>query len=209
MKKPRCEICGKESVRTRMVQPTCKNYDCAIVYIKQIAEKKKLKQKKEWNKEKREKLPELYPKKYRKLLQDEVNKLSRMIDNKLGHHTCIDCGKTLIDIPQVDAAHFYNTKNHGNIRYNLHNVHSARSDCNFYSDNHKEGYKLGLAKRYSNAYLERVNCLDAVYRDIKLTNKEIAEKLKIVRKLIREFENYEITDGIQARDLFNEIIDIY
>jgi len=205
MKQKKCKICPTIIEKPKPFQEVC-SYQCSIELLKRKKQRKKLKK---WRKEKREKLPDLYPRKYRKYLQDEINKLSRMIDSKLGHNTCIDCGETLIGIKQVDAAHFHNTAQHGNIRYNLHNIHSARSNCNFYSDTHKEGYKVGLEKRYGKAYLEKVQNLDKEFKDVKLTNKETAEKLKIVRKLIRDFDTYVISDGIEARELFNKIIGIY
>ena len=70
-------------------------------------------------------------------------------------------------------------------------MHSARSECNKYSDNHKTGYREGIIERYSAEYMDRIDGLDLKYKDIKLTNKEVAEKLKIVRKLNREFDTYE------------------
>ena len=201
VKQKKCKMCPTYFTPKNSFQKVC-SPKCAIEYAKQQRIKKN-------RKERRQKLPELYPTKYRGLLQTEVNKLAREIDIACGFSTCIDCGETLVGIGQVDAAHFHNSKNHGNIRYNLHNIHSARSSCNFYSDSHKQGYKQGLAKRYGKVYLERVKGLDKLYSDIKLTNKEVAEKLKIVRKINREFDTYKINDGISARDMFNEIIGIY
>ena len=202
----KCRNCKIKFTQKHIGTPYClENEEC----IKAFVIFARGKQIKKWNKEKKAKLPELYPKKYKGFLQGEINKLARKIDAKLGFDTCIDCNKTLINIPQTDAAHFHNSKNHGNIRYNLHNLHSAASDCNFYSDTHKQGYEIGLQERYSRTYFEYVKGLDLTYKDIKLTNKDIAEKLVIVRKLNREFESYGITGGIQARDLFNNLIGIY
>lgn len=197
----KCKVCKTEFKPDQPLQMVC-SPNCAIEYTKES-------KRKAHRKERREKLPELYPAKYRGYLQDEINKLARKIDAKLGYTTCIDCDKTLIGIGQVDAAHFHNKKNHGNIRYNLHNLHSAKSDCNKYSDNHKIGYREGIIERYSAEYMNRIDGLDLEYKDIKLKNKEVAEKLAIVRKLNREFDTYQITDGISARDVFNKIIGIY
>lgn len=203
---PRCKCCKIKFKAKYFNQKFCLEKDeCLLAHVEYSKEQ----QLKRNRKERKAKLPELYPKKYRGYLQDEINKLARKIDAKLGHTTCIDCGKTLIGIPQVDAAHFYNSKNHGNIRYNLHNVHSAKSDCNKYSDNHKVGYRAGIIERYSQAYMDRIDGLDLKYKDIKLTNKEVAEKLAIVRKLNRDFETFEFDNGISARDCFNMIIGIY
>lgn len=203
MKKPKCKNtnCKIEFERIRPLQNVCST-KCAIEYSKQL----KLKR---WAKEKRTKLPELYPRKYKGYLQDEINKLARKIDSKLLHNTCMDCDKTLIGIKQVDGAHFTSVGSNPTIRYNLHNIHSARSDCNSYSDTHHEGYKEGIIKRYGKPYLNQIEGLKLKYKIIKLSNKEVAEKLAIVRKLNRDFDTFEIIDGVSARDLFNKKIGIY
>ena len=201
LKKKKCKSCKEWFTPTQPLQMVC-SPKCAIDYSKVLKEKKH-------KKERLEKLPELYPRKYRGLLQAEINKLARMIDIECNTPTCIDCGETLVGIGQVDAAHFFNSKNHGNIRYNLHNLHSARSNCNFYSDTHKEGYKQGLILRYGQEYFDMVEELPLEYADIKLSNQEVAEKLKLVRKIIRDFKTYKLIKGDKARSMFNKLIGIY
>jgi hypothetical protein len=51
--------------------------------------------------------------------------------------------------------------------------------------------------------------LQAKYKYIGLKENEIADKLAIVRKLIRDFDTFKLNDGAHARDLFNSIIGIY
>ena len=203
---PKCKYHKTKFKAKHFNQTHCLEGDeCTAAFVEYANEQRR----KSWRREKRQKLPELYPRKYRGLFQDEINKLARMIDNELGYHACIDCGETLIGIPQVDGSHFKNVGSNLSVRYNLHNIHSSKSDCNQYHGGKKLGYREGITKRYSKAYLDRMDGLGLIYKDIKLTNKEIGEKLKIVRKLIREFETFNIQDGIKARDLFNKIIGIY
>ena len=203
---PRCKCCKIKFKAKYFNQKFCLEKDeCLLAHVEYSKEQ----QLKRNRKERKAKLPELYPKKYRGYLQDEINKLARKIDAKLGHTTCIDCGKTLIGIKQVDGAHFTSVGSNTSIRYNLHNIHSAASDCNFYSDTHHKGYEQGIIKRYSKAYLDRIEGLKLEYKVIKLTNKEVAEKLAMVRKLNRDFETFEFDNGISARDCFNMIIGIY
>lgn len=140
-------------------------------------------------------------------LQKAVNKLARMIDG-LFYKDCICCGKPFGQ--QSDGAHFHSVGSRPALRYNLHNVHKARTFCNKYSDKHKQGYEEGLRNRYDNEYFAGINeVMPMKYQTLKLTPEEVKEALKRARKLIREFDSYEWKDGIQARSEINKIIGIY
>jgi RNA polymerase-binding transcription factor DksA len=165
------------------------------------------KEKSDWNKKKQELLPVVHEKKYKGLLQNEINKLSRMIDAKFGYTLCIDCGKPFGN--QIDAAHFTSVGSNNSIRYNLHNLHSAKSDCNQYSDKHKQGYTIGLKERYGESYLTLVEELPVRYKYIKVSAVEVYEKLKIVRSLVKNFDTFKSENGIAMRESFNNIIGIY
>lgn len=151
--------------------------------------------------------PTVHEKKYKALLQNEVNKLSRMIDAKFGYITCIDCGKPFGN--QTDAAHFNGVGSNHSIRYNLHNLHSSKSDCNQFSDKHKQGYTIGLKERYGESYLTLVEELPVRYKYIKVSAVEVVEKLKIVRSLVKNFDTFKAENGIAMREMMNGIIGIY
>jgi len=140
-------------------------------------------------------------------LQDEINKLSKMIDESLGFTRCIDCNNKM-DL--IHAAHLHNVQGNENIRFNLHNLHSARAHCNMYSSEHKVGYRKGLELRYSAEYLNYVdNDLKLQYSYLGLKANEIADALKITREIIRNFDTYKFTGGVEARDMLNDLIGIY
>ena len=143
----------------------------------------------------------------RRELQKNINLLSRMIDSSFGFTTCIDCGKPFGN--QIDAAHFHNVKGHEQLRFNLHNLHSAKSDCNQFSSEHKVGYIKGLELRYGIDYLSQVEALKTEIKELKLNAVEIAEKLKLVRHIIRNFDKYKFDTSLIARNQFNKIIGIY
>lgn len=151
--------------------------------------------------------PVAHEKKYKKSLQNEINKLSRMIDAKFGYVTCIDCGKPFG--LQTDACHFNGVGSNHSIRYNLHNLHSGKSDCNQFSDKHKQGYTIGLKERYGESYLALVEGLPLKYDYIKITPLEVFDKLKVVRGLIKHFDTYKAESSIEMREVFNKIIGIY
>jgi len=140
-------------------------------------------------------------------LQKKINLLSRLIDAKCGHDTCIDCGKPFGK--QIDAAHYHDMSTNRSIRFNLHNLHSARSDCNKFSSNHKKGYASGLESRYGEIYLKYVESLKNNQTQINLTATEIKEKLKIVNSIIKNIDAYSFRSGIKVRTCMNKIIGIY
>lgn len=189
---------------SKPLQIVC-GYLCAVAY-KNVLDSKRIAKEHKVIKETLK--AEVYSNKYKKILQMEVNKLSRIIDKKFGYIYCIDCGKPFGK--QTDAAHFHSRGANHSLSYNLHNLHSAKSDCNKYSDTHHSGYEVGLKKRYGEEYFNYVN-VDIVlkYKHIKLTPNEVVEKLTIVRKLIRDFDTFQFTSAINARNILNELIGIY
>lgn len=175
--------------------------------LKQVRIKIDKEERKNW----REKKIEAKQSDYKKELQREINRLARKIDLYCGYG-CIDCDNNTDN--QIDAAHFHSVGSNSTLRFNLHNIHAARAYCNKYSKHHLEGYKEGLEKRYDAGYKQYViNGLPFIYRSLKLTGKEIHEKLTIVRKLNREFDNntnlFVNMNGKEIRDYYNKIIGIY
>lgn len=200
LNKRKCKACKKVFIKTMPLQFVC-GPECAIVYSKKLKQKA-------WKKEKKEKDIVLNSKKYKSYLQSEINKLAKMIDRKFFGNICIDCGKKVGK--QGDAAHFHNVGSNPSLRFNLHNIHLARTYCNKYDSEHKKNYVTGLEKRYGKEYLFYVQeTLPKQYTFTHLNEQEIVEKLKIARKLVRDFKDYNLTDSLQARDYFNKGLEIY
>lgn len=190
-----------------MEKEECK--DAAIQFALEKSKKdREKKEKDEWNAKKKELMVDTHAKEYKKAFQDNINKLARMIDTSFGYETCIDCTKGYGK--QTDAAHFHSRGANNTLRYNLHNLHSANSQCNQWSDVHHVNYAIGLEKRYGKEYREYVeDKLPLLYPEIHLTNKDIVDKLKIVRGLIKNFDTYKFENSLEARTQFNSIIGIY
>lgn len=164
----------------------------------------------EWNETKRRKRPYTHYKENKKALNDEIQKLARMIDARYGHTTCIDCGRPFGN--QIDGGHFHSKGSNPSIRLNLHNIHSQRSECNQngLGGGRERGYMIGLEQRYGKEYAEMVDTeIVRKYPYIGLKEQDIADKLKLVRKLVREFETFQFKDAIHAREQLNQIIGIY
>lgn len=204
---PRCKICSDKFEPKYFLQKSCLKPNCILEWSKAVKDKKA---KSEWNKKVRERKPYTPAKEFKANLQSQINLLARKIDNHF-NYSCIDCGKPYGK--QVDGAHFHNVGGNENIRYNLHNIHSARAHCNQYDSEHKKRYPEGIEKRYGKDYLRHVSEeLPIKYSYLGLNELEIVEALKRVRKINREFEklikNTE-SDGAGTRDYFNELIGIY
>lgn len=203
MKSRRCKICKRVFEVKSNYHRFC-DFECAMVDVQNKRDKKIKDKNKKWDQERR---PYTHSKEYKKQLQDSINLLARNIDAYFGFN-CIDCNKPLIK--QVHGAHFHNVGGNENIRYNLHNIHSAKSNCNKYSSEHKVGYRKGIIERYGDVYLEYIDFeMGRKYSYLGLSELEIVEKLSIVRKLNREFYTFKLQDGKQARDMFNKLIGIY
>ena len=204
----RCKECKEKFEPIEFLQKFCKgNDDClaaeALYNLKKIKEK----QIKDWNKEKPQRKIKAYSNRFKKELESNINKLSKMIDKSFGHVTCIDCDSKM-DL--IHAAHFHNVSGNENLRYNLDVIHSARAYCNQYSSEHKVGYRTGLEKRYGKDYLEYVQYeLPMKYEHLGLKSNEIHDALQTVRKLIKTFDTYKFKDARQAREMCNKIIRIY
>ena len=54
-----------------------------------------------------------------------------------------------------------------------------------------------------------MNELPLLYKGVHLSAQEIADKLVIVRKAIREFSKMKFSNSIQAREELNKLIGIY
>ena len=214
---PRCDNCNTKFEAYEFNGKFCKELDCqvqkALFLVAKDRTNKKKKQAekiKEIDKDCRERKKKLYPKKHRALLQDQINLLARKIDERF-YTTCIDCDTVLRfdKVNMVHGAHRSNVGGHENIRFNLHNIHSATLPCNKWSSEHKVGYDKGLINRYGQEYHDLVHGLNLKYKSIHLSTAEIDSALKIARKLNRDFKTMVFTDSISARNILNNIIGIY
>ena len=197
---PRCKNCNDKFKSKYFLQKHCMEKE------KCIAAEIQMKKDTIWKDKRAVMKIDTHSKEHKADLQREINKLARMIDAKF-NFKCIDCEKEYGK--QIDGAHFHPRGSNCSLRYNLHNIHSAKSDCNQYSDKHKEGYRKGLAHRYGFDYLVIIDELPLMYPELRLSNLEISEKLKLVRSLVRNFNTYQFIDAWGARNLFNTLIGIY
>jgi hypothetical protein len=205
-----CKVktCGKKyEVNPKYPLFPCCSIPCAIAYQALLRANKEAK---DWKVKKASMKIDTHVKENKKELQNSINKLSRMIDEHFENNTCIDCGLPLDkEKHQIDGCHLIARGGNSTLRYNLHNLHSGHNHCNFYNPKHEGNYKEGLIKRYGIDYLNMIEGLQIKYKEIHLSNLEIAEKLKTVRVLVRTFNTYTFKSSVDARNIFNIIIGIY
>jgi len=185
-----------------------------VVEKHRIGSKKKTEdqQTKEWNETKKAKRPYTHYKENKKALGSEIQKLARLIDIKYGHNTCIDCGQPFTQAQDRDGGHFKSKGSNESIRYNLHNIHSQKSNCNRngLGGGKERQFFIGLVARYGAEYAQLVDTgLQQKYKYIGLKQADYPEKLAIVRKLIRDLDTFQFENAYQAREQLNQIIGIY
>ena len=197
----KCRNCKQQFTPVSFNRKYCIENECNDLYYEELKDKaikKAQKQKREYNKKS--------SKNNKGYLQDEINKLARMIDKRYGYVNCIDCNKKM---DSIHGAHLHNVGSHENLRYNLNNIHSARGYCNTWDSEHKVNYRNGLEFRYGKEYANYViKEMPLQYAYLGLTSKEIDEALKKTREIIRNFDKYKF-NGDGARGYFNELIGIY
>lgn len=199
-----CQSCFRDWVKS-----TEEGREYAAGFARSLTNKNRKEQKKKDSRRLEDMRVEVYGKENRKYLQIEVNRLARMIDSHF-KLTCIDCSRPFAN--QQDGGHFHSVGSDAALRYNLHNIHSQRSECN---QNALGGgraleYYEGLIDRYGNEYAELVRYgLKRAYPVLKMSNREVYEKLKVARKLVRDFEKFVFKDPIQARTMLNTLLGIY
>jgi hypothetical protein len=208
MKPKKCKVCKNEFKPSKPLQVVC-SWVCGQKYAQKLRDKKQAQEKKE-SKERLKKMSiDAHSQKHKNTLQNEINKLARMIDLHCGNISCIDCGKELEQNKQIDGSHFHNVQGNEQIRFNLHNIHSSRSECNQFYGGKKDGYKEGIIQRYGYEYLDQMENLKTDFKMLKLQNKEIFEAIPVVRKLQRDLPTFTSKDGIFLRNFFNKIIGFY
>lgn len=138
-------------------------------------------------------------------LQNEINKITRLIDAGL------PCLARNYVPKQMHAGHVYARGGNNTIRYNLHNIHRQSAQSNRFQND--DGLlREGVAKEYGQDYL---NFISELRQTPQLTLKQIEyEQLtrkaqKIVLKLKKEGKPYSLEERIKLRNEINLELGIY
>jgi hypothetical protein len=175
---------------------------CSIAYSKQ-------KQAKDWKAQKKVIKEKIKTKSdYVKELQKEINTIVRLIDK---NSCCISTQKPLND--KFDAGHFYSCGSNPALRFNLFNVYAQSVYANQYLSGDINNFLEGLSNVYDSEHKEYVLSLKTAYKELKISQAEIQEKIPIARQIVRELKKIDLTYPpkvrLQLRKQYNERLGIY
>jgi len=145
---------------------------------------------------------------YFKLLQNEINKIARLIDYE---QLCISCQK----VPKkINGCHYKSVGGHKSLRYNLFNIYSGCEKCNSELGGNVHGYDDGLIQVFGKEFWEYLKF--EFLKDfpiLQMRKEEAKEKLKIARQISKELENNLVKrcskDRLKMRKITNERLGIY
>jgi len=143
---------------------------------------------------------------YKKFLQEDVQKIAKLIDYGLkGLHEA----KT--DTGLIQGGHIYSKKNNEQMRFNLHNIHrqGAKSNMALIYD---EELKDALKAEYGNNYFEFIKSLKSQPLP-KIKQNEYKEyhfkALGIIKRLQLTFASYSKEERLELRNTINKELNIY
>ena len=152
---------------------------------------------------------------YENLLQDEINRIVRLIDYG---QNCISCGKKIStsgydSTGKPQASHRFSVGSNNSLRFNLYINHCGCYRCNVQLSGNPDGYDDGLNAVYGKEYFELVHGQKLIYPLVKLSIADLKEKIVTAREIVRELKSVGLTysqeERIQLRKEYNERIGIY
>lgn len=204
-----CKHCKKKFVqKTFNLRYCCETEECREACAKYVLEKKKRaieKKTKERSKERLRVMKENITN-YKKLLQDDVNQIAKLIDFGLkGLHVSSPYDT------EIQAGHVYSVKNNEQMRFNLHNIHrqGAKSNMALVYD---EEFRDALIDEYGNDYFLFIKGLkkQPLQRIKQHEYKEYHERaLSIIKRLKKDLKQRSLTERIELRNEINRELGIY
>jgi hypothetical protein len=179
-KKKRCKQCKKEFQPLRPLQQVC-DYKCAYELAIVRAE---LKEKKDWNKRKKEGLEKLKTvTQYEQLARRVFQAWVRARDNGL---PCISCGATKAE--QWDGGHYFKAELYSGLIFHEDNCSKQCSRCNNELHGNESSYRIGLVKKIGE---ERVRWLEENkdrLRTYQFSKDELIEIKKVYLLKVKEIK---------------------
>lgn len=197
-KRKKCKVCQIFFKAFKSTDQVC-SYKC---YIEYNDEKEILKRFNEAKKAVNDKLVYKY-------LQDEINKIVRLIDRG---HECITSGAKYGNYT-VNAGHYFSVGSNASLRYNLLNIYNQSQSDNSHKGGKGSNYGLRLKEVFGENVRNEIEGLVAKYPSVHLSKLEAKEALKKAKQISKELEQIDIvfsTDyRIEVRKKLNERLGIY
>ena len=197
-KKKKCKVCKSEFDQYNSLVSWCSSkcgYELSQSKLKE-------KRTKEWRVEKKRLRTNVTD--WKKSLQNEINKIVRLIDKDL---SCLARNTK----GQMHAGHVYARGGNTNIRYNLHNIHRQSAQSNHFQND--DGLlREGLSSEYGQEYMEFISDLRKTPVP-KYSQQEYMEMYykarKIVLRLKKSDINYSLKNRILLRNKINLEMGVY
>lgn len=210
MKPKKCKVCGEEFTPYRSTQKVCSPTHAIEWGIRQTAkrEQKKVNEyKKELRAERMKAKESLID--YRKILQNEVQKIARLIDFK-----CLCLARNIVP-RQAHGGHVFSRGSNANFALNLHNIFLQSAASNHFQND--DGLmRDGVVRVFGLDYLDFITSLKATPVQ-KYTNEDykvFLQKARQISKQLTEWNNQiqqprSATSRIQLRNWANVELGIY
>ena len=182
-----CKNCGVKFTPRQFLQKYCRqNDECLKVEANLLIEKKRLENKKSWNKEKKERKEKLMTHKdWLKKFEAVFNEFIRERDKD---KPCVSCD-ALPGTYTLTAGHYYPAGSNPSVRFNEDNVHGqCWFNCNKNKHGNQTEYIIRLKERIGDERLEKLHIL-AKQKTNKLSIPEIQEKIKIYKEKIKTLKD--------------------
>lgn len=207
MKPKKCKVCGNRyTPKYNQLEP-CPTYECRLVLYKK-ADKKLAAMEAKRRREEKKSLKEQHMD-YKKILQNEVQKIARLIDFK-----CLCLARNIVP-KQAHGGHLFSRGSNTNMSFNLHNIFLQSASSNHFQ-NDDGRMRDGVVRVFGQDYLDFITSLKST-PTIKYTNEDYKEFLQKARKVSKLFIEYNkdlqqarsATSRIQMRNWANVELGIY
>jgi hypothetical protein len=205
--KKKCKHCGEKfTPKYSSLEQFCSKEDCRIQFAILTVKKKKE------SEEKARQRKNIIEKRnlrsattnWKNALQDEINKIVRLIDKDL---PCLARKK----IGKMNAGHVFSRGSSPTIRFNLHNIHRQNAQSNHFQNDDgllREGLSIEYGEEYFTFISELRRTPKLKYKDFEY---EVftKEAKKIVLSLAKLDLTYSLKNRIDMRNKINEQLGIY
>lgn len=129
------------------------------------------------------------------LIKEAQHAFNAYIRERDRDQPCICCGRSLGDGDvggAFDAGHYRSTGSASHLRFNEHNCHAQRKQCNRYGAGRAVDYRIGLIGRIG---LEAVEALEAQNVPHKWTREELIQIRDTYRAKFKALKSYSKKEG--------------
>ena len=183
---PRCLNCKQKFTPTRFLQKHCSDEKCIDASIQYARDKVKVKQTKDWQKEK--KVLKTALKTLSDLEAEAKKSFQKYIRLRDKYLPCVSCGVNETEL--WDGGHYKKAEIYSGVIFNEMNCHKQCRKCNRFLGGNELNYRTGLIQRYGEKLVNEIEQLANDTRQFKFTREQlIAKKLQYdikIKELLKQ-----------------------